>query len=302
MSFSTDVKNELNDLVIKKNCCKKAYVLGVLISAQCAQNSVITVNLTDDSTAQKLNGLLGTLYKITPSEVITTRGCYRSIQISFESKSIAEFICECDLADNNKAQEIIDRTLKCNGCASSFLAGVFCSCGTVSDPRKSYTLELRCSNENRAAVICSAIERFGLTLPCLTQRKGAFGLFYRNEDSIEDMLTACGASNALFIFFDVAVEKNLRNKENRATNCVAKNISKTVNAAALQVEAIETLIAAGIYEDLPDEIKRTGNLRLANPDVSLSELVELHVPRISKSGLNHRLSKLIELAKKNELI
>jgi DNA-binding protein WhiA len=151
-------------------------------------------------------------------------------------------------------------------------------------------------------MIADIIDRYGIMAPCITERKDAVGLFYRNESAIEDMLTACGASKALFTFFDVAVEKNLRNTENRATNCVAKNISKSVTAAAMQISAIEALISNGMFDELPEELKKTAMLRLDNPDVSLTELMTLHVPAISKSGLNHRLARLIEEARKKGLI
>ena len=302
MSFSTDVKNELNSLQIKGNCCKRSYIFGALMSAQYCEDGTIIIKLTDDSTTQKLCALLVTLYKITPTIVTCSRGCYHAAELTFKSNSIAEFLKGCDDTDIEKVKTLLDRTLKCNTCVPSFLAAVFCSCATVSDPKKSYTLEIRCPNQKRAEAICAVIDKYGLNVPCITQRKGAIGLFYRNENAIEDFLTACGANNALFTFFDAAVEKNLRNTENRATNCVAKNISKSVSAAALQVAAIEALIANGMFDDLADELKKTAKLRLEYPDISLTELMELHKPSISKSGLNHRLSRLIDEAKNKGLI
>lgn len=302
MSFSTEVKSELNGLHLKGNCCKKAYVLGALLSADHSDDATVNVKITDDSTSQKLISLLGTLYKITPEIRTINRGCFRSTELTFKSHSICDFLNSCDKLNDDGQVELLEKTLRCNNCCSAFIGAVLCSCGTVSDPKKSYTLEFRCPNEKRARMICHAISKFGLSTPCLTQRRGAVGLFYRNENAIEDVLTACGASNALFTFFDVAVEKDLRNKENRATNCVAKNISKSVNAATMQILSIEALIAADLFDDLPDELKRTAKLRLENSDVSLMELVELHVPKISKSGLNHRLSKLIDIAKNNGLV
>ena len=302
MSFSTEVKSELNSLPIKGNCCKKSYVLGVMLSAEYSLDGTIRVKLTDDSTAQKALSLLATLYKITPAVTTVNRGCYHASELTFKSSSIAEFLKSCDELASEGESDLLENFLRCNSCASTFLRAVFCSCGTVSDPKKSYTLEFRCANQKRAWVVCSIISKFGLSSPCMTQRSGAIGLFYRNENSIEDVLTACGANNSLFTFFDAAVEKDLRNKENRATNCVAQNISKSVSAAALQVSAIEALIAADLFCELPDELKRTAKLRLEFSDVSLTELMALHIPTISKSGLNHRLSKLINIAKDNGLL
>ncbi|MBE6584618.1 MAG: DNA-binding protein WhiA [Ruminococcaceae bacterium] len=295
MSFSTDVKSELNSIQIKGNCCKKAYILGVLMSAR-ESNGKIEVKLSDTSTVERFVAFLETVYKIKPECIERCRGCYRVTEIFFRSSSLSAFLKDF------WAKEDMDTYFKCQNCLQAFLRAVLCSCGTVSEPRKSYTLELRIPFSNRAEYVRDAIIKYGLTPPYITERKGAIGLYYRNESSIEDMLTACGASKSLFTFFDVAVEKNLRNTENRATNCVAKNISKSVTAAALQVSAIEALIANGMFDELPDELKKTAMLRLDNPDISLSELVQLHRPVISKSGLNHRLSNLIEQAKKKGLI
>jgi DNA-binding protein WhiA len=185
---------------------------------------------------------------------------------------------------------------------AAFLRGAFCASGSVSDPQKSYTLEMRPRNYARAAFISHVAELYGLNPLCRTVRKGAVGLFYRNESSIEDFLTACGVNKALFEFFDVYVQKDLRNSENRATNCVAKNILKSVEASSLQIQAIEALISNGIFDELSPDIRKTALLRIDNPEISLSELAEMHTPAISKSGLNHRLAKLIETAKRYKLI
>ena len=125
---------------------------------------------------------------------------------------------------------------------------------------------------------------------------------YKNNSAIEDVLTVIGANKVLFEFLDSYVEKDLRNYENRATNCVTSNIARSVSASGVQVEAIEALIATGAFEELTLDIQATAALKLANPSLTLSELAELHVPPISKSGVNHRLSKAVELAKKRNLI
>ena len=138
--------------------------------------------------------------------------------------------------------------------------------------------------------------------PGITSRNGNFSIFYKNNSAIEDVLTVIGANKTLFEFLDSFVEKDLRNYENRATNCVTRNIAKSVGASSQQVLAIEALIATGAFEELSDEIQATAALRLANPSLTLSELAEIHIPPISKSGLNHRISKILELAKSRDLI
>ena len=151
-------------------------------------------------------------------------------------------------------------------------------------------------------MIHSILEEIVSEAPGITARGDKFSVFYKNNSAIEDVLTVIGANKTLFEFLDSYVEKDLRNYENRATNCVTRNIAKSVSASAAQVEAIEALIATGFFEELSAEIQATAALKLANPSLTLSELAEIHTPAITKSGLNHRLKKIMELAKSRELI
>lgn len=297
MSFSKQVKDELNSVQIKGNCCKKAYLFGSLLASQIT-DEVISLKISDSDTAQKIISLLGTLYKCVPDIKTTKRGFFESTEISFRSKKISEYL---NFADTFEEKRSTDTIFKCKSCRSAFLRGAFCSIGTVSDPQKSYSLEMRVANTARAQLLRCTIGDTEINPPSLTNRDGNIGLFYRNEAYIEDFINVCGGNKSLFAFFEASLEKDLRNSENRATNCVARNISKSVEATALQISAIEALKSVNAYEDLPRELKLTADLRIENPDMSLGELAELHTPHISKSGLNHRLTKIIEEAKKLNL-
>ena len=298
MSFSKQVKDELNSIQIKGNCCKKAYLFGVLVASAISKNG-ISLKLSDHECAQKVTSLLKTIYNCNCEIKSVKRGCYEAHELSFSSKKPSELL---SFADAFTDGELLEHIFSCNSCRSVFLRAVFCASGSVSDPIKSYSLEIRVPNSNRADLICNVFDECGITAPSRTHRNGSVGLFYRNEASIEDFITVCGGNKMLFSFFDASLEKNLRNDENRATNCVARNISKSVEATSLQISAIESLKATSSFDDLPREIKQSAILRIENPDMSLSELASLHNPPISKSGLNHRLSKIIEEAKKRNLI
>lgn len=298
MSFSSQVKEELNGIQIKSNCCKKAYIFGVALCAE-RDGDKLSVTLSDESTAVQFRQFLHSIYKIEPEIKSIRRGCFSATALGFSSNRISEFL---DFADSCQNSDDISKYLPCNTCKTVFLRSVFCSRGTVSDPKKSYSLELLTSNEQRAEVITKVIEQLSVSAPGITKRKRGYGLFYRNESVIEDILSICGANRALFTFFDAHVEKDIRNAENRATNCVARNISRTVDAIALQIVAIEKLKENDLFDELPKDIQKTAELRLENQESTLSELASLHEPPISKSGLNHRLSKIIDEAKKRKLI
>ena len=302
MSFSSQVKDELNSIQIKGNCCKKAYIFGALASAEAVEGQ-ITVKIADPSTAEQLCHLLKAIYKIEPERKEVRRGCYSATELSFKSAKIADFLSFADeFSGSDEDIETLEGYISCENCKRVFARAAFCASGSVSDPKKSYTFEIRAKNDTRVWLIHSILEEIVSEAPGITSRNGNFSVFYKNNDAIENVLTVFGANKTLFEFLDSYVEKDLRNYENRATNCVTRNIAKSVGASSQQVLAIEALIATGAFEELSDEIQATAALRLANPSLTLSELAEIHIPPISKSGLNHRISKIMELAKKRELI
>ncbi len=302
MSFSSQVKDELNALPIKSNCCKKAYIFGVMLSAS-ALGDIISVKLTDESTAEQFCHFLKSIYNIEPERKAINRGCFKAFELSFRSHKISEFLSFADsFSDSDEDIDALSSFFKCKDCRSVFLRAVFCSRGSVSDPKKSYSLEIQLPNDTRAMLVHSLLEELGPEAPGITPRKDRYGIFYRNESAIEYVLSVFGANKIIFDFLDAYVEKDYRNAENRATNCVARNIARSVNAAGAQIASIEALIANGMLEELSEDIKTTAKLRIANPDMSLGELAAIHNPPISKSGLNHRLSKITELAKKRKLI
>jgi DNA-binding protein WhiA len=124
------------------------------------------------------------------------------------------------------------------------------------------------------------------------------GLYYKKNAEIEELFSVMGAVHATLDLINLVIKKEIRNNENRATNCVAKNIARTVDAVAKQMEAIEKLRDHGVLDGLSDDLRTTGELRLKYDEASLSELASYHLPPISKSGLNHRLSRLMEMAEK----
>ena len=304
MSFSTQVKEELNSIHKKENCCKKSYVLGAIFSAKTEENGKILLTLTDSSTIQELCAMLKTVFRIIPEKKEIKRGCYSAVELTFESSRLTDFLNLADrfLKDPKNTYEKIISEIKCENCKSAFVRALFAAAGSVSDPHRSFTLEIRLQNSARASFVRTLIEQVGLNPPSLTDRRDSVGLFYRNESGIEEFLTFCGANHMLFSFFNIHVEKDIRNAENRATNCVAKNISRSVKATTHQIAAIEALMANDMFDELSSELQTTAKLRLENQEVSLSELADIHTPPISKSGLSHRLSKICEEAKRRRLI
>ena len=302
MSFSSQVKEELNSLQIKGNCCKKAYIFGALLSAEIV-DGMILLKLSDASTSDQLCHALKSIYKIEPEIKEIKRGCFSATELRFKSAKLSDFLAFADnFSGSDEDIEALDSFFSCENCKRVFARAAFCTSGSVSDPKKSYTFEIHAKNDTRIWLLHSILEEIVSEAPGITSRQGKFSVFYKNNSAIEDVLTVLGANKTLFEFLDSYVEKDLRNYENRATNCVTSNIARSVSASGMHIEAIEALLAYGMFEELSADAQATAKLRIENPSLSLSELAEMHIPPISKSGLNHRLSKAVELAKKRKLI
>ena len=133
--------------------------------------------------------------------------------------------------------------------------------------------------------------------PKETTRKGNSVTYFKQSEAIEDFLTAIGAPLAAMEIMNAKAEKDLRGSVNRRVNCDAANLDKAVDAAQVQLEAIATLEERGMLEELPDKLKEAVDLRVAHPEFTLTQLAELCNPPVSKSAFNHRLRKLVALAK-----
>ena len=131
--------------------------------------------------------------------------------------------------------------------------------------------------------------------PKMMLRRGESVLYYKDSESIENFLAYIGANTAAFTIMNKKIERELRSGANRIANGEMANIGKTVAAAADQINAINNLIRSGEIERIPEELKQTAYLRLENEDATLAALAEMHTPPITKSGVNHRLKKLVEL-------
>lgn len=182
-------------------------------------------------------------------------------------------------------------------CQRAFLRGAFLSVGSMSDPEKSYHLEFDCPDDAKAKQLQEIIGAFGIESKIILRKK--YHVVYLKEGSgIVDLLNVCGAPVSLMNLENTRILKEMRNSVNRRVNCETANIAKTVNAAARQVEDIEYIRDCYGFRNLPAALREMAQVRLDNPDMPLKELGECFVPPIGKSGVNHRLRKLSELADK----
>ncbi len=180
-------------------------------------------------------------------------------------------------------------------CARAFLRGAFLCAGSMSDPAKSYHLEFVCGTRQQAEQLQSIIQEFQIEAKIIKRKK--YDVVYLKEGSgIVDLLNVTGAHVSLMNLENLRIVKEMRNSINRRVNCETANISKTVAAASKQVEDILLIRDKYGFEKLPEGLRQMAEVRLEYPDAALKELGEYLNPKVGKSGVNHRLRKLSEIA------
>ena len=211
-----------------------------------------------------------------------------------ESTRLVQFLNNVDFGDGDLLS-LLGKT--CAGCSQALLRGAFLAFGTFNDPTSSYHAEFLIPFAARAEKLDKFLAELGIPARRIVRTK-KIGLYYKSSSAIEELFAEIGGSRAVFDLINAKIERELRNNENRATNCDARNIAKMVSASQKQISAIIRLKDCGMLESLEEDLRKTAQLRMEHDEVSLSELAALHEPPISKSGLNHRLAKLCELAEK----
>lgn len=201
-----------------------------------------------------------------------------------QSTTIIELIAD-------KANLILERPC----CKRSFLRSAFLTSGMVADPKGQYHFEIVSRDMATAALIRDTAAFFG-PVGHIVARKEKFVFYIKDADAISDMLNICEAHRSLMDFENKRILKDLRNNVNRQVNCETANLKKTISAATRQVEDILYLKECGIYEELSPELKETCEIRLLEPEMSLTELLPLFTGATSRSGVNHRFQRIHQLA------
>lgn len=275
MNFSLTVKNELIAGAPRSACCKRAYARGLFFDMAQTRDRTLVLTLSSADARREAMRLYRDLYR-KEALMDQNRLLFSSEQLYAELTGGADFFI-------------------CEHCRHHFLRGLLISVGSVTDPEKAYRLEIRLRDPENLPFLASFFAEHGWKPNCRTI-PGGVCLGFRKSETIEDILAFAGASQGVFNYINAKIAKEIRNTENRATNCVTRNIKTSVGASGRCCEAISYLKARGKLETLPEELRETAHLRAEYPDASLSELAVLHNPSITKSGLNHRLQKIMEIA------
>ena len=181
----------------------------------------------------------------------------------------------------------------------AWLRGVFLCCGSVSDPRRSYHLDIALDDRALAETVKDVMASFDIA-GRISSRKGKYVVYLKDGDGIADMLGLLGATRALLEMENVRVLRDISGRVNRKVNCETANLNKAVSAGIEQIRQIEVLKKKRRYAQLPAELKRVAELRLANPDLPIAELGAMLDPPLGKSGIYHRFERIRRLAEEAE--
>ena len=293
MSFSSDAKAELCKDFINKKCCALAEACGVLL--YCGNISAEQIKLVTESEAfaSRLPQLFRKAFQLEFDEVPPGGKFCFLIQDRSKIDRIFEAIGYSPA--ESVSLHVNYGLLEKDCCRKAFLRGAFLSGGSVTDPEKRYHLELSTNHHKVSRETESLLLDQGFS-PKTTLRNGSAILYFKQSEGIEDFLTFLGAPVAAMGVMEAKIEKNMKNKINRIVNCDNANTSKVVEAAQTQIGAIRSLRERGRLERLAEKYRQTATLREENPEATLAELAGMFDPPITKSALNHRLRKLVELA------
>ena len=184
-----------------------------------------------------------------------------------------------------------------NCCKRAFIRGAFLAAGSISDPEKFYHFEIACATEAKAKQIQGLILSMGIEAK-IVLRKKYFVVYIKEGSQIVDILNVMEAPVALMELENIRILKEMRGSVNRQVNCETANINKTVSAAVKQMEDIIYIRDTAGFDSLPDNLREIAELRLARPEATLKELGEALDPPVGKSGVNHRLRKLGNMAER----
>ena len=296
MSFSAEVKQEICRELPGKKCCQNAMAYGILLYANTFSPREIRIITESDALCQTLPRLFrrvfGFSFDTVPPEdktgkrtfVLTDPKKIRAVYRLYGADPERSVVRHLNLA---AVENECDRT--------AFLKGAFLAGGSVTDPSRRYHLELITSHASVARGVRALLLEMGFE-PKESQRGASFITYFKRSDAIEDLLTTLGAPVCAMQVMQTKVEKHMANAMNRLTNCDMANADKITEAAGAQLNAIRALEAGNGLDSLPPALQETALLRIANPACSLADLAQLAVPPVSKSCMNHRMRKLMELA------
>jgi len=284
MSFSSEIKNKL---VKSEGICRKCEMFelaGFLGNSSRLNKTGISIVTENRGVANKISGILSEKYL--KDIVVTFKS--NNFKITIDNEISMEVLRDTEYLNNN-----LNIEREC--CVGAFVRGAFLGGGSINDPQKSYHLEFDYKYEEQAEKLKQILENMGITVK-MTTRKSHTVVYFKEYETIAGILGIMGAGGAAMEIYNVSAEKEIRNEINRQMNCENANMDKIASAYCKHMYAIEKIRNKMGLDKLPDNLKEAAEIRMKYPEDGLKDLGKRFTPPIGKSGVNHRLSKLIELA------
>jgi len=292
MSFYTEVKEEAAQIISPEKHCRIAELSAFF--------AFYAKNPSDG----------GRAYLFSPENEQAYRKCFTLLTKAFNIET--EFLGETaeglreytvfspDTPGFNKVMSAVSlnnsaQILSKDCCRRAFLRGAFLSAGFISDPNTGYHFEITVLDESKANLLIGLFEGFGIKAR-KSVRKKQFVVYIKESEAISDVLNVIGAHKAMLTLVETRIVKDVRNDVNRRNNFDTANITKAVHAASRQIEDISYIRQTEGFDNLPGALREIAEVRLMNPESSLTELGGMLNPPVGKSGVNHRLRKLSEYA------
>lgn len=301
LSFNGEIKKELSGIYQDKECCNLATLATFYALLSEEKKTGIYLKTENATVARRISILTKKML-----------GFDTEIQIKPTKKS-GKYIFTVKITDKNQIEKIKEKLMLFHQNTSAFFSRIepsftlnecckiasiqacFLSSGMILSPKKSYRLEFSTHKRQVSEDIGGILSELGFE-PKFSKRNSVFVIYIKNNEEIFRFLSLMNTKRSLKKFVEAKEEKELKNLINRQLNCESANENKTINSAVLQFKAIDTLKKNKKFDELSSDLKKTAQLRLDNPQASLAELVEKADFSITKSGLNHRLNKLINIA------
>ena len=298
ISFSGSAKAEICRVFPQQQCCALAESFGILLYCNCFSADSIKIITESREFAQFLPKLFKKAFNLNFDFFPSMEAPGKLVFQIVDEEKIACIMEACGFSrEDTLALHVNYPLVEEECCKAAFLRGAFLAGGSVTDPEKGYHMEISTTHSAVARETFLLIQESMNIAPKTAARGGGQVLYIKQSELISDYLTYLGAPVAAMGIMEARLEKELNNKVNRRCNCDDANISKVVEAAQEQLAAIRVLKEAGLLEKLPAKILQAAKAREEHPASSLSELAEMMEPPITKPAMNHRLKKLVELAK-----
>ncbi|MBD0383932.1 DNA-binding protein WhiA [Paenibacillus sedimenti] len=305
MSFAAQTKKELT-LVETEACCEKAELSALIRmngSVSLSNGRVILDISTENAAiARRIYTLIKKTYKLHTELLVRKKMRLKknNVYIVRVPGQVQELLGDLKIVSEGFifTPGIEKEIVRGNCCKRAYLRGAFMAGGSVNNPEgSSYHLEIASIYEEHCRALTQLANRFDLNARFIERKKG-FVLYIKEGEKIIEFLSLIGAHQALLRFEDVRIMKDMRNSVNRIVNCETANLNKTIGAAVRQIDNIRLLQRKVGLESLPDKLREVAEIRLQHPDMNLKEVGDMLKGNVSKSGVNHRLRKIDELAEK----